>query len=169
MRSLLALPLLVGCVAGESHGTTAKQYTGTVDVVFINATPDKVCGLYMSYDNETDYGDNWLPVAGLPVGKSAEFKVKPGTYKAKWNACKDVADAPTITYSATLVGGTAFPVDTDLQLYAFVSDGTPPTKRAVPRPHMKMLKFIGQTTNLPVMPPVTAPATTPTATAAATE
>lgn len=132
----------------ESHGTTAKEYSGTVDVTIINATPETMCGLYMSFDTDTDYGDNWLPAEGLPVGKTMAFKVKPGTYKAKWNSCKDIADAPTANYSATLVGGTAFPVDQDLQLYAFVSDGTPPTKRGVPRPKLKLVKFIGQTTQL---------------------
>lgn len=132
----------------ESHGVTALEYAGTVDVVVINATPETMCGLYMSFDTEPEYGDNWLPRAGLPVGKSIQFKVKPGTYKAKWNSCKDVSDAPTVTHAATLVGGTAFPIEESLQLYAFVSDGTPPTKRAVPRPKLKLQKFIGQTTQL---------------------
>jgi hypothetical protein len=156
MRSLLGLLLLTGCMtAAESHGTTAKEYKGTVDVLIVNATPEKMCGLYMSYDTDADYGDNWLPVAGLPVGQAAEFKVKPGTYKAKWNSCKDMADAPTANYSATLVAGTAFPLTEDIQLYAFVSDGTPPTKRAMPRPKLKMVKFIGQTTYI-AKPTVTA-------------
>ena len=128
----------------ESHGATAQQYAGTVDVVMVNATPEKMCGLYMSYDNDVEYGDNWLPESGLPVGKSVAFKVKPGTYKAKWNSCKDISDAPTANYSATLVGGTAFYIETPLQLYAFVSDGTPPTKRGMPVPKLKMLMFIGQ-------------------------
>src|SRR5215203_4397360 len=96
MRGLLALSLLTGCMTSfESHGATAKQYAGTVDVVMVNATPEKMCGLYMSYDNDVEYGDNWLPESGLPVGKSVAFKVKPGTYKAKWNSCKDISDAPT--------------------------------------------------------------------------
>ena len=146
MRLLLAVPLLlVGCLRSEeSHGSTATDYRGSVQLVFINATPEKLCGLYMSFDNESDYGDNWLPTNGLPVGQSLEFKVKPGTYKAKWNTCRDARDRPTVNYSATLVGGTAFPIQEPLQLYAFVSDGTPPTKRGVPRPHMRMVKFIGQ-------------------------
>jgi hypothetical protein len=149
MRALLALWLLTGCMTSmESHGATAKQYAGTVDVVMVNATPEKMCGLYMSYDNDVEYGDNWLPESGLPVGKSVAFKVKPGTYKAKWNSCKDISDAPTANYSATLVGGTAFYIETPLQLYAFVSDGTPPTKRGMPVPKLKMLKFIGQGTQL---------------------
>jgi hypothetical protein len=149
MRSLLAVTLLAGCMSGvESHGTTAKDYAGTVNVVLVNATPEKMCGLYMSFDTDLEYGDNWLPQSGLPVGKSLEFKVKPGTYKAKWNSCRDIQDAPTANYSATLVAGTAFPITEDLQLYAFVSDGTPPTKRGMPRPKLKMIKFIGQTTLL---------------------
>jgi hypothetical protein len=148
MRYVLAL-LLAGCISNvESHGTTAKEYAGTVPVVFINATPEKVCGLYISYDTEQDYGDNWLPGDGLDVGGSVELKVKEGTYKAKWNTCKDVRNVGSVNYAATLVGGTAFPITEPLQLYAFVSDGTPPTKRAVPRPRMKMVKFIGQTTEL---------------------
>lgn len=132
----------------ESHGVTALEYAGSVDVVVINATPETMCGLYMSFDTEPEYGDNWLPRGGLPVGKSIRFKVKPGTYKAKWNSCKDVSDAPTVAHAATLVGGTAFPIEEPLQLYAFVSDGTPPTNRAVPHPKLKLQKFIGQTTQL---------------------
>lgn len=132
----------------ESHGVTAKEHAGTVDVVVVNATPEKMCGLYMSFDNQPEYGDNWLPLGGLPVGKSVAFKVQPGTYKAKWNSCKDISDAPTATYSATLVAGTAFPIEEPLQLYAFVSDGTPPTRRGMPVPKLKLVKFIGQTTQL---------------------
>lgn len=132
----------------ESHGTTAKQYAGTVEVTVINATPERMCGLYMSFDDEPEYGDNWLPRGGLAVGESAAFRVKPGTYKAKWNACKDMHDAPAVTYSATLVGDTAFEIDRPVQLYAFVSDGTPPTKRAVPRRDLALVKFIGQRTEL---------------------
>src|SRR5258705_7701826 len=113
MRSILGLLLAVfGCSsASESHGTTAKQYVGTIHVVFINATPERVCGLYISYDTEPEYGDNWIPIGGLPVGQSLDLKIKPGTYKAKWNSCKDVSDRPTVSYAATLVGGTAFPIE----------------------------------------------------------
>lgn len=149
MRYLLVPLLVVGCSStGESRGTTAKEYGGPIPVLFINATPEKLCGLYISHDNEAEYGDNWLPVNGLDVGKELQLLVKPGTYKAKWNTCNDARDRPTVNYSATLVGGTAFPIDEPLQLYAFVSDGTPPTKRGVPRPRMKMVKFIGQTTEI---------------------
>lgn len=149
MRTLLLPLVFAGCISNvESRGVTAKEYAGTVPVVIINATPETLCGLYISYDNEPEYGDNWLPADGLPVGESLELKVKEGTYKAKWNTCKDVRDVGAVSYAATLVGGTAFPINEPLQLYAFVSDGTPPTKRAVPRPRMKMIKFIGQTTEL---------------------
>lgn len=150
MRTQLLLSLaLAGCVSyAESHGVTAKEYAGTVPVVFINATPEKLCGLYISFDSEIEYGDNWLPQDGLPVGESLELQIKEGTYKAKWNTCKDVRHTGSVNYSATLVAGTAIPITEPLQLYAFVSDGTPPTKRAVPRPRLKMVKFIGQTTEL---------------------
>jgi hypothetical protein len=151
MRSIaLLLPLLfaAACAPTESHGTTAKHYKGNVPVTFINATPEKLCGLYISYDNEPEYGDNWLPVDGLPVGQTVDFKVKTGTYKAKWSTCHDAKDMPTVNYSATLVGETAIFLDQPVQLYAFVSDGTPPTKRAVPKRNLKMVKFIGQTTEI---------------------
>jgi hypothetical protein len=149
MRTLLASLLLAGCISNtESHGTTAKEYAGTVPVVFINATPEKLCGLYISFDNEPEYGDNWLPEGGLPVGKQLELRVKDGTYKAKWNTCKDVRDVGSVSYAGTLVGGTAFPIVEPLQLYAFVSDGTPPTNRAVPRHRLKLVKFIGLSTEL---------------------
>jgi hypothetical protein len=163
MLATLALGLAAGCSSpAESHGTTAKEYGGTVPIVFINATPERLCGLYISYDNEPDYGDNWLPIGGLPVGQSLELKIKPGTYKAKWNTCKDARDRPTISYAATLVGGTAIPIEGEpLQLYAFVSDGVPPTKRGVPRPRMKMIKFIGQVTEIAVLPPEPPPGEQP--------
>jgi hypothetical protein len=149
MRALLAVSLLTGCMTyQESRGSTAKEHAGAVDVVVVNATPETMCGLYMSFDRDAEYGDNWLPRGGLAVGESIAFKVKPGTYKAKWNSCKDISDAPAATYSATLVAGTAFPIEAPLQLYAFVSDGTPPTKRGMPVPKLAMVKFIGQATQL---------------------
>jgi hypothetical protein len=146
--ALASMFVLVGCAPTESHGTTAKLYQGSVPVTFINAAPEKLCGLYISYDNDPEYGDNWLPEGGLPVGKTVDFKVKMGTYKAKWTTCHDVKDMPTVNYSATLVGETAIFLDQPVQLYAFVSDGTPPTKRAVPKRNLKMVKFIGQTTEI---------------------
>jgi hypothetical protein len=147
---MLAFALLAaGCISTtESHGVTAKEYSGTVPVAFINATPERLCGLYISFDDQPDYGDNWLPEGGLAVGKSLDLQIKDGTYKAKWNTCKDVRDVGSVNYSATLVAGTAIPITEPLQLYAFVSDGTPPTQRAVPRLHLKLVKFIGQTTEL---------------------
>jgi hypothetical protein len=151
MRSIALLfffLVLVACAPTESHGTTAKEYRGGVPVTFINATPEKLCGLYISYDNDPEYGDNWLPVDGLPVGQSVDFKIKEGTYKARWNNCHDARDMPTVSYAATLVGETAIFLDQPVQLYAFVSDGTPPTKHAVPKRNLKMVKFIGQTTEI---------------------
>ena len=151
MRSLALLSfllVLVACAPTESHGTTAKEYRGGIPVTFINATPEKLCGLYISYDNDPEYGDNWLPVDGLPVGQSVDFKIKMGTYKARWNNCHDARDMPTVSYAATLVGETAIFLDQPVQLYAFVSDGVPPTKRAVPKRNLKMVKFIGQTTEI---------------------
>lgn len=149
MRTLLLSLLATGCLSNtESHGVTAKEYAGTIDVTFINATPEKVCGLYLSYDSEPEYGDNWAPRDGLAVGETMHLRIKPGVYKAKWNNCKDVRHAGSVNYSATLVADTAIEIEIPLQLYAFVSDGTPPTKRAVPRPRMKLVKFIGQTTEL---------------------
>lgn len=151
MRTLLLASALLagGCISStESRGVTAKEYSGSLPVTFINATPERVCGLYISYDNEQEYGDNWLPDGGIAVGQSIDLKIKEGTYKAKWNTCKDVRDVGAVNYSATLVAGTAIPITEPLQLYAFVSDGTPPTKRAVPRPRLKLVKFIGQTTEL---------------------
>ncbi len=151
MRNLVlsCLLLAAGCLStAESRGVTAKEYAGTLPVAFINATPERLCGLYISYDSESEYGDNWLPDGGLPVGETIDLKIKEGTYKAKWNTCKDVRDVGSVNYSATLMGGTAIPITEPLQLYAFVSDGTPPTKRAVPRPRLKLVKFIGQTTEI---------------------
>jgi hypothetical protein len=143
MRTAL-LVLLVGCVSyRESHGVTATQYRGTVPLVFTNALPEKVCGLYISSDSDAEYGDNWIPEGGLATGKSVEFRVKPGTYKARWASCKDAHNAPTVSYSACLVHETALEIDEPTQLFAFVSDGTPPTRRAAPRPHMRLVRFVG--------------------------
>jgi hypothetical protein len=94
--------LAAGCISTtESHGVTAREYSGSVPVTFINATPERLCGLYISFDNEPEYGDNWLPAGGLPVGKSLDLTIKDGTYKAKWNTCKDVRDVGSVNYSAT--------------------------------------------------------------------
>lgn len=148
MRTTLFV-LLAGCVSyTESHGVTAKEYRGTVAMVFTNATPEKVCGLYLSDDKAPEYGDNWLPVAGLATGKSVEFQVKPGTYKARWASCKDAHDAPTVAYSACLVDETAIDIEVPTQLFAFVSDGTPPTKRATPRRDMQLVRFGGLGTQI---------------------
>src|SRR5260221_9113658 len=114
MRTALVLSLLLaGCYStGESHGDTAKAYSGTVAMTFTNATPDRVCGLYLSYDAQDTYGDNWLPATGITSGQSVDFKVKPGVYKAKWSSCKDAKDVKqaklVATYSAGIVHQTAF-------------------------------------------------------------
>jgi hypothetical protein len=141
--------LLAGCISyTESHGVTAKQYSGKVQMVFTNATPEKLCGLYLSDDKEPDYGDNWLPAGGLATGASLEFRVKPGTYKARWASCKDAHDAPTVSYSACRVHETAIDLEVPTQLFAFVSDGTPPTKRATPRRGLQLVRFGGLSTQI---------------------
>lgn len=143
MRTALFV-LLAGCVSyTESHGVTAKEYRGTVDLVFTNASPERVCGLYLSDDKAPEYGDNWLPTGGVATGKSVAFRVKPGTYKARWASCKDAHDAPTVTYAACRVNETALDIEVPTQLFAFVSDGVPPTRRATPRRDMQLIRFGG--------------------------
>jgi hypothetical protein len=134
---------LTGCVAvvGESRGVTQKQHAGTVSVVFTNASPDKMCGLHMSFDNEQKYGDNWLPAEGLPSGKSIELKMKPGKYKANWNTCKTGAKP---YYAGTLCSQWAFTVKEPIQLFAYIADAVAPTKRAGPVDSHRMVKFVGQ-------------------------
>lgn len=152
MRTALALSLLLaGCYAtGESHGDTAKTYSGTVAMTFTNASPDRVCALHLSYEAQDAYGDNWLPSAGVDSGKSVEFNVKPGTYKAKWSSCKDAKDVKTAkmvaTYSATLVHQTAFDIKEPTQLFAFIAGSGAPTKFAAVKPHTKLVRFEGNAT-----------------------
>lgn len=136
---------LVGCAASSvssSHGETLREYAGGIPVVFTNATPDRMCGLYMSADDVLDYGDNWLPLAGLTSGASVELRVKPGTYKAKWETCPKHGIP---TFAATLWHEMAFTVDHETQLYAYVAETIPPTKRAavLGRDHAKVM-FQGQ-------------------------
>ena len=144
---LLGLSLLVGCAAssgaGGSHGETLRQYQGGIELVFTNATPDKMCGLYMSDNADQEYGDNWLPAGGLPSGQSIVLRVKPGTYKARWETCAKHGSLPT--YCATLWRETGFEIDHETQLYAFVAEATPPTQRAavMDRDHAKVM-FQGQ-------------------------
>jgi hypothetical protein len=143
---LLALSFLVGCAGSavhRSHGETKKAYAGGLPLVFTNATPDKMCGLYMSDNRLLDYGDNWLDGRGLPSGMSIVVNVKPGAYKAKWETCPKQGSLPT--YAAVLWRETGFDIDQETQLYAYVAEATPPTKRAalLDRDHAKVM-FQGQ-------------------------
>ncbi len=135
--------LLAGCYS------TAHDYQGTVPLVFTNATPDRVCSLYLSYDNVDAYGDNWLPAGGVPSGASVEFKVKPGTYKAKWSSCKDAKDIKdsklVATYASTRVHQNALQLAAPTQLYAFVGGDVPPTQYAAVKPHYQLVRFEGHT------------------------
>lgn len=122
-----------GCVAGalsssEPRGATYARYKGPVLVMFTNASPDRMCGLYMTDDREEDYGDNWLPAAGVPSGGSVEFRVKPGKYKARWDTCREGSGKPY--YAATLWREAAVTVARETQLYAYVADAVAPTRRA---------------------------------------
>jgi len=141
----MGLVSLVGCQqATRSHGVTAGEYGGRLPLVFTNATPEKLCGLYMSFDGVNDYGDNWLATA-LPSGKSLELRVKPGTYKARWESCAKTQGV-TPTLAATLWRERAFEVTQETQLYAYIADTIAPTKRAavLGRDHHKVM-FQGQT------------------------
>ena len=154
MRSSTRLVLVgvvvggVGClaVAPEPRGTTRAQYAGAVPVVFTNASPERMCGLFMSFDQDDDYGDNWLPEEGVPSGGSVQLRVKPGKYKARWDTCKTGKDQPY--YAATLWRETAVVVDRQTQLYAYVADAVAPTKRAAAmgRDH-RVVRFTGQAIN----------------------
>ena len=142
---LLAL-FLVGCAGTavqRSHGETRKQYAGGLTLVFTNATPDKMCGLYMSDNRDLEYGDNWLDSRGLPSGMSVVVNVKPGAYKAKWETCPKKGSLPT--YAAVLWRETGFEISQETQLYAYVADSVSPTTRAavLGRDHAKVM-FQGQ-------------------------
>jgi hypothetical protein len=144
MRSILVVVPLVGCVPvmSESRGVTRGELAGKLDLVFTNASPATMCGLHMSYDDNGQFGDNWLPAGGLPTGKSIAFKVKPGRYKATWNTCKPVG--AKAYYAATLTQETAFMVTEATQLFAFVADTVAPTQRAAMLDFHKLVKFSGQ-------------------------
>jgi len=134
-----------GCLsaAPESRGATRAKYAGPVPVMFTNASPARLCGLFMSYDKDDDYGDNWLPAEGLPSGGSVELRVKPGTYKARWDSCKTGADRRY--YAATLWRETAVIVERQTQLYAYVADAVAPTKRAATMGRdYRVIRFPGQ-------------------------
>jgi hypothetical protein len=142
----IASLVVAGCSAASverPHGETLRAYAGGIPVVFTNATPEKMCGLYMSDDRDMDYGDNWLDARGLPSGVSLELHVKPGTYKARWETCPKHGSLPA--FAATLWHEMAFDIDHETQLYAYVADTVAPTKRAavLGRDHVKVM-FQGQ-------------------------
>ena len=146
MRTLhLAVLLpLVGCAATTRavapHGATQFEYRGGLEVVFTNATPDAMCGLYLSDNASLDYGDNWL-ARSVPSGQSITLRVRPGTYKARWETCPRKGAVPG--YSATLWRETGFDLERDTQLYAYVAEATPPTTRAALDPERVKVMFQG--------------------------
>ena len=126
--------------APAPHGATRFEYRGGLEVVFTNATPDAMCGLYLSDDRDLDYGDNWLD-ARVPSGASIALRMRPGTYKARWETCPRKGSLPT--YSATLWRETGFELERDTQLYAYVAEATPPTQRAAMLDRERVM-FAGQ-------------------------
>ncbi len=139
----LALTAACAAGAGGSRGVTHREHLGSTQVIFTNATPEKMCELHMSFEDHKDMGDNWLPEGGLVSGKSAEFKVRAGTYQATWSTCRD-GDKPY--YAGTLIADTGIGVDDQqMQLFAYVADTVAPTKRApVLSRDYKIVKFSGQ-------------------------
>ena len=146
MRNLLVVALLAsGCAVhtSGSRGVTRAEYRGGVKVMFTNASPATMCELRMSSDAQPEYGDNWLPEHGLASGKSLELHVAPGTYKAMWSTCPN--GSKDGYYAATLWHDTAVEVSGDVQLYAYIADGTAPTKRApVAGVDYTVVRFQGQ-------------------------
>lgn len=138
----LALTTACAAGAGGSRGVTHREHMGTVQVIFTNATPERMCELHMTFDEQRDMGDNWLPAGGLASGKSAEFRVKAGKYQATWSTCKD-GDKPY--YAGTLIGDTSIDVGQQTQLFTYVADTVAPTKRApVLGRDYQVVKFSGQ-------------------------
>ena len=140
----VGLVLTGACAAGAggSRGVTHREHMGSVQVIFTNATPDRMCELHMTFDEQRDMGDNWLPAGGLASGKSAEFRIKSGTYQATWSTCKD-GDKPY--YAGTLIGDTSINVGQQTQLFTYVADTVAPTKRApVLGRDYQVVKFSGQ-------------------------
>jgi hypothetical protein len=153
MRAHLSIVLALvasGCAvsAGESRGVTRGQLAGTTSLVFTNATSDSMCSLRIQRDGSKSYGDNWLPAGGLASGKSIDLKVKPGTYMATWNTCRQ----PNQPYfAATLTSETAFTIKDARdakQLFAYVASNVAPTKYAAPRAYHAMVRFQGQTIDM---------------------
>ncbi|MGE0872028.1 MAG: hypothetical protein AB7P03_25950 [Kofleriaceae bacterium] len=114
--------------AASARGATYREHGGPVQVVFTNASAEAMCGFYMSFKDADKYGDNWLPETGLPSGKSIEFRVKPGVYKARWESCSSTGGIPH--FAATLSHDSSFVIDQETQLFAYVADKVAPTKRA---------------------------------------
>jgi len=138
--------VLTGCAASTGpRGGTYREYAGTTQVIVTNATPDKMCELHLSYDDTRDFGDNWLPDAGLASGQSIEFKVKPGRYKATWNTCPSSGKP---FYAGTMIGELAIDIDQQTQLFTYVADTVAPTKRAAALGRdYKVVRFSGQDVN----------------------
>jgi hypothetical protein len=163
--TILAFVALAGCYDFEpgTHGETAKYYAGTVSVVFTNATPDAMCNLSMAADSNDVYGDNWLPAGGLASGKSMEFHIKPGRYKATWNTCHHKGQSPY--YAGTLFRERAFEIKDSTQLFAFIPDTVAPTKHASIVAHRSVVRFegmtIGETTGRVQEEPETVASATP--------
>ncbi|MGE0548768.1 MAG: hypothetical protein AB7O24_11975 [Kofleriaceae bacterium] len=126
----LGMATVAACASTSAsmRGATYREHGGPVQVVFTNATAEAMCGFYMSFKDADQYGDNWLPEAGLSSGKSIEFRVKPGTYKARWESCSATGGIPH--FAATLSHDSAFAIDQETQLFAYVADKVAPTKRA---------------------------------------
>ena len=141
---VLLLGTLVGCAASlraaEPRGATRFEYRGGVEVVFTNATPDRMCGLYMSDDGILDYGDNWLDARGVASGESILLRVRPGSYEARWETCPKKG---LPTFAATLWRETSFEIERETQLYAYVAEATPPTQRAAMQGRTRVM-FQGQ-------------------------
>ena len=142
--SFLWLGLVVGCAGSASgpRGGTYAEHAGSVPIVVTNATPQRMCDLHMSFEDNRSMGDNWLPEGGLASGKSVEFKVRPGKYQATWNTCKD---GDKSYYAGTLIGDTGVDVNQQTQLFVYVADTVAPTKRAaVLTGGYKIVHFTGQ-------------------------
>lgn len=120
-----------------------KKMSGTATLVFTNATAQPMCELHLSLDGEREYGDNWL-AANLPSGKSIDFKVTAGKYKATWNTC---ADGTKPYLAGTMWRDTSLVVSDKTQLYAYVASTVSPTRYAMPRENYLVVKFPGQLVN----------------------
>jgi hypothetical protein len=145
----LVLGGLVGCAGSQTPwkgGETKRMYYGGVTMVLTNASPQDMCAFQMTADGEVGLGDNWLPREGLKSGQSIELHVKPGTYQATWNTCRQGTKP---YFAGTLIGERAFEVRGETQLYVFVADVVAPTKRAATRDRdYQVVRFPGQAIGL---------------------